>query len=88
MLWAPERLAELTMTRLKLAPILAAFQEMVPITRARIGEERLRWLAGASTNAFRGRSNPGPRKAPRSLAGPHAERERRRIGEHICCPPR
>jgi len=44
MLWAPERLAEVAITHPKLAPILAAFQEMVPITRARIGEERLHWL--------------------------------------------
>lgn len=44
MLWAPERLAELAITHPKLAPILAAFQEMIPITRVRIGEERLRWL--------------------------------------------
>jgi putative phosphoesterase len=44
MLWAPECLAVLATTYPKLAPLLAAFQEMIPITRAKIGEERLRWL--------------------------------------------
>ena len=44
MLWAPERLAEVAVTHSKLVPILAAFQEMIPITRASLGEERLHWL--------------------------------------------
>lgn len=44
MLWAPESLVVLARTHPKLAPVLAAFQEMIPTTRAKIGEERLRWL--------------------------------------------
>jgi putative phosphoesterase len=46
MLWAPKRLAEFAATALKLAPLLAILQEMIPSTLASIGEERLRWLEG------------------------------------------
>ena len=44
MLWAPEGLAPLATRQPKLAPLLAAFKEMIPVTQTRIGEERLRWL--------------------------------------------
>jgi putative phosphoesterase len=46
MLWAPERVAEFAATAPKLAPLLGRLQEMIPPTRASIGEERLRWLEG------------------------------------------
>jgi predicted phosphodiesterase len=46
MLCCPERLEEVARTHPKLAKIVAAFQEMVPFTRDRLGEERLSWLAG------------------------------------------
>jgi len=46
MLWAPESLVEFAATAPKLAPLLAILQEMIPPTRASIGEERLRWLEG------------------------------------------
>jgi putative phosphoesterase len=45
MLWAPESLSQLAARHPKLTPILSAFQEMVPVTLEKIGEERLRWLA-------------------------------------------
>lgn len=44
MLWAPERLAEYTAAEPKLAPILDKIAEMIPPTRAIIGEKRLQWL--------------------------------------------
>ena len=44
MLWAPESLGEFAATAPKLAPLLAAIQELIPPTLASIGEERLRWL--------------------------------------------
>jgi len=44
MLWAPECLPQLAGRYPKLASILRAFEEMVPATRAAIGEQRLRWL--------------------------------------------
>lgn len=44
MLWAPEGLPLLAARQPKLAPILSAFQEMIPVTQTKIGEERLRWL--------------------------------------------
>ncbi len=46
MLWAPERLTEFAATAPKLAPLLAAIQDLIPPTLASIGEERLRWLEG------------------------------------------
>src|SRR5260370_37221340 len=46
MLWAPKSLAEFAATAPKLAPLLAAIQEIIPPTLASIGEERLRWLEG------------------------------------------
>jgi predicted phosphodiesterase len=46
MLWAPERVAEFAATAPKLAPLLGRLQEMIPPTRASIGEKRLRWLEG------------------------------------------
>ena len=46
MLWSPERLAEFAAAQPKLAPTFAMVQEMIPPTRASIGEERLRWLEG------------------------------------------
>lgn len=46
MLWAPERVAEFAARQPKLAPLLGRLQEMIPPTRASIGEERLRWLEG------------------------------------------
>jgi len=44
MLWAPECLPQLAGRYPKLASILHAFEEMIPATRAAIGEQRLRWL--------------------------------------------
>jgi diadenosine tetraphosphatase ApaH/serine/threonine PP2A family protein phosphatase len=44
MLWAPESLATPAGQQPKLAPIIAAFEEMIPVTRTQIGEERLCWL--------------------------------------------
>jgi len=44
MLWAPECLPQLAGRYPKLASILRAFEEMIPATRAAIGEQRLRWL--------------------------------------------
>ena len=46
MLWAPKSLAEFAAATPKLAPLLAAIQEIIPPTLASIGEERLRWLEG------------------------------------------
>lgn len=46
MLCRPGHLEEVARTHPKLAKIVAAFQEMVPVTRDRLGEERLSWLAG------------------------------------------
>jgi putative phosphoesterase len=44
MLWAPEVLAQVESRCPKLTPILRAFGEMIPATRAAIGSERLSWL--------------------------------------------
>lgn len=44
MLWAPEKLPELSARYPKLAAICQAFQEMIPATQAAMGEDRLRWL--------------------------------------------
>lgn len=44
MLWAPEGLGQLSAHYPKLAPIFDAFREMIPATRAAIGDERLDWL--------------------------------------------
>jgi putative phosphoesterase len=44
MLWAPGDLPPLAARHPRLAPILHAFQEMIPATQATIGEERLCWL--------------------------------------------
>ena len=44
MLWRPQRLEEIGKTQPKLAKILAAFKEIVPATRERLGEGRLQWL--------------------------------------------
>jgi putative phosphoesterase len=44
MLWAPESLTEFATTALKLGPLLAAIQDLIPPMLASIGEERLRWL--------------------------------------------
>jgi putative phosphoesterase len=44
MLWAPEDLPQLAAQHPKLAPILRAFEEMIPAMQAAIGEERLAWL--------------------------------------------
>jgi len=44
MLWAPDDLPQLAARHPRLAPILHAFQEMIPATQATIGEERLCWL--------------------------------------------
>jgi putative phosphoesterase len=44
MLWAPERLAQLAAQYPKLAPILRAFEEMIPAMQAAIGGERVNWL--------------------------------------------
>lgn len=45
MLWRPDRLLEVARSRPKLAKICETFQEMVPATVERLGEERLKWLA-------------------------------------------
>ena len=44
MLWAPEQLPELAVQHPKLAPIVRVFQEMIPATKAAIGDQRLDWL--------------------------------------------
>jgi len=44
MLWAPECLPELADQYPKFGPILRVFEEIIPATRAAIGEQRLRWL--------------------------------------------
>jgi putative phosphoesterase len=46
MLWAPKSLTEFATRQPKLAPLLAAIQDLIPSTLASIGEERLRWLEG------------------------------------------
>jgi putative phosphoesterase len=46
MLWAPKSLAEFAAATPKLAPLLAAIQELIPSALASMGEERLRWLKG------------------------------------------
>lgn len=46
MLWAPESLTAFAAAAPKLAPLLAILHEMIPPTRAAIGEDRLRWLEG------------------------------------------
>jgi len=45
MLWSPESLAEYAAANPKLAAILALVQGTIAPTLARIGEDRLRWLA-------------------------------------------
>lgn len=45
MLWNPPTLDAVSETHPKLANILATFREMIPATRERLGEARLRWLA-------------------------------------------
>ena len=44
MLWMPDRLPQLAVQYPRLAPILRAFQEMIPATQAAIGVERVSWL--------------------------------------------
>ncbi len=44
MLWAPERLAVLASQAPKLQSLFRTFQEMVPTTRAWLGEDRIAWL--------------------------------------------
>ena len=44
MLCAPQELALLAAKAPVLAPLLAAFEEMIPVTQTKIGQERLRWL--------------------------------------------
>lgn len=44
MLWDPEQLPPLAARYPKLAPILAALEEMIPVTVERIGQDRLNWL--------------------------------------------
>jgi 3',5'-cyclic AMP phosphodiesterase CpdA len=43
-LWAPERLTEMATTHPKLASLLGRLREMIAPMRARIGDERMRWL--------------------------------------------
>jgi predicted phosphodiesterase len=50
MLWNPQSLEGVGRTHPKLAKILATFREMIPATRERLGEARLRWLADLPTS--------------------------------------
>lgn len=45
MLWNPQSLDAVAETHPKLAKILETFREMIPATRERLGDTRLRWLA-------------------------------------------
>ena len=42
--WSRQRLAEMGAAHPKLMPLMTALDDLIPATRARIGEERLRWL--------------------------------------------
>ena len=42
--WFQEPLTKMAAAHPKLGSLVSALQEMIPVTRARIGEERLRWL--------------------------------------------
>jgi putative phosphoesterase len=44
MLCRPETLSDVRARHPRLSPILLAFEEMIPATIARLGDERLRWL--------------------------------------------
>lgn len=44
MLWVPETVAAYAAANPKIAPLLAAIQDLIPPTVALLGEERLRWL--------------------------------------------
>jgi len=48
MLWAPEQLAALATQAPKLQSLFRAFQEIVPTTRAWLGEGRIAWLRSLS----------------------------------------
>ena len=43
-LWTEERLTEMSTAHPKLTPLLGRLRELIAPMRARIGEERLRWL--------------------------------------------
>src|SRR5262249_3127481 len=43
-LWFDEPLVKMAAANPKFAPIVAALQEIIPVERASIGEERLQWL--------------------------------------------
>jgi len=46
MLWSPESLREFAGKTPQLGPLLERIEDLIPPTRASIGEERLRWLEG------------------------------------------